>query len=142
MKLFSITNGCLILGAVLSLGAVACDKAVDDEKKASVAQTEADQKVADAHASFMKLREDYRHATTVNLVDLDRDVDSLAAKAKQSSGKTRADLDARLLEIQASRSAFMKDYASLDSVAGASWDDTKVRLDKEWTDLKALVDKS
>jgi hypothetical protein len=142
MKLFSITNGCLILGAALSLGAAACDKAVDDEKKANVAQTEADQKVADAHASFMKLREDYRHTTTVNLVDLDRDVDSLASKAKQSSGKTKADMDARLVEIQVSRSAFMKDYASLDNVAGASWDDAKVRLDKEWTSLKALVDKS
>jgi hypothetical protein len=132
----------MILGAVLSLGVGACDKAADDEHKANVAQTEADQKIAAAHASFLKLREDYRHTTTGNLVDLDRDVESLAAKAKQASGQPRADLDARLLQIQQSRSAFMRDYASLDTAAGATWDDTRLRLDKEWVALKALVDKS
>jgi hypothetical protein len=36
----------------------------------------------------------------------------------------------------------VKDCVSLDNVAGASWDDAKVRLDKERTSLKALVDQS
>ena len=39
-------------------------------KKVAAAQTEADAKIAAAQASFMKLREDYRHSTTTNLVDL------------------------------------------------------------------------
>ena len=153
MTLSSITHRCMILGAVVLLGSTAaCDKAADDEKKANVAQAEADekialatkeadQKIAAARAGFMKLREDYRHTTTQNLVELDRDVDGLAAKAKQASGKARTDLDAHLAQIQAGRGAFVRDYEALDATSGAIWDASKARLDKEWLDLKALVDK-
>jgi len=153
MTLSPIKNLCRILGAILCVGSVAaCDQAADDEKKVNVANAEAndkiaqankdaDQKIAAAQASFMKLREDYRHATTTNLVDLDRDVDNLAAKSKQASGQPRADMDARLQQIRASRTMFMKDYDSLEGATGATWDSTRVRLDKEWLDLKALVDK-
>jgi len=51
--------------------------------KANSAQAEADEKIAAARADFMKLREDYRHATTNNLVELDRKVSDLATKAGQ-----------------------------------------------------------
>jgi hypothetical protein len=153
MTTLSIQNRGIIVSIFLSVGLVAgCDKASDDERKANVAQTEAndkiatatrdaDQKIAAAHASFMKLREDYRHATNTHLVDLDRDVDSLASKASQATGKAKADLDARLAQIHGGRDAFARDYASLDSATGAAWDDAKARLDAEWTALKALVDK-
>ncbi len=148
-----MTNHSLILGVILSVGlAAGCDKAADDQHKADVAEIEAnekiavitreaDQKVAAANASFMKLREDYRHTTTQNLVDLDRDVDGLVAKAQQASGQAKADLDARIQRIHADRRAFGKDYQSLDAATGAAWDDAKARLDKEWQSLKALVDK-
>jgi hypothetical protein len=153
MTLLSMTNRSLILGLVLSAGlAAGCDKASDDQNKINAAEAEASQKIAEAtreadqkisaaHASFLKLREDYRHTTTQNLAALDRDVDGLASKAQQASGQARADLDARLTRIHAGRDAFARDYQSLDSAAGAAWDDTRVRLDKEWQDLKALVDK-
>jgi hypothetical protein len=152
MTLLSM-NRSLILGVVLSVGFVAgCDKASDDQNKVNAAEAEANEKIAQAtkeagqkvsaaHASFMKLREDYRHMTAENLVDLDRDVDGLASKAQQATGQARADLDARLQRIHASRDAFARDYASLDGTVGAAWDSTKARLDKEWQDLKALVDK-
>jgi len=148
-----MTTRSLILGLLLSGGlAAGCDKAADNQNKINAAAAEAntkiteataaaDQKISAAHASFLKLREDYRHATTQNLVALDRDVDSLTAKAQLASGQARADLDARLVRIHASRDAFSRDYASLDAAVGAAWDDSKARLDKEWQDLKALVDK-
>ena len=90
----------------------------------------------------MKLREDYRHTTTVNLVDLDHKVELLATKAKAATGKTQADLDLSLKQIRSSRAEFGADYRSLESASASTWDATRTRLDKEWTELKALVDKA
>jgi hypothetical protein len=106
------------------------------------AQQEAGKKVAAAHAGFMKLREEYRHTTTMNLIDLYHKVDDLEAKAKHSSGKARAELDANLKQIRTNRGAFETDYKSLDTATASTWDDAKAHLDKEWTLLKTLVDKA
>jgi hypothetical protein len=150
------------VATALTLYLAACDNASDDARKArnaqataddksgaalresddkvKSAQTEADQKIAAARADFMTMREDYRHATTNNLVNLDHKVDDLTAKAKQSSGKDKTDRDASLKQIHASRDAFWKNYQSLDSASESTWDDAKLRVEKEWTELKALVD--
>jgi hypothetical protein len=144
--------------------ALACNNASDEQKKMNAARTEADdkigtavkeadqkvrnaqqeedKKVAEAQASFMKIREDYRHMTTVNLVELDHSVNDLEAKAKQSNGKVRTDLDASLKQIHADRGAFQTDYMSLEAATASTWDEAKTRLDKEWTHLKTLVDKA
>jgi hypothetical protein len=154
----------LALTALTFLLSTACNNASDDAKKVNGAQAEAndksgaamkeatekvgnaqaeaDQKIAAANADFMKLREDYRHTTTTNLVDLDHKVADLAAKASQSTGKQRVDRDANLKVIYASRDAFNRDYQSLDAAAASTWDGARARLDQEWSDLKALVDKA
>jgi hypothetical protein len=131
----------------------ACDNAADEQKKANMAraaadetitnaQNLADQKVAEAQAGFMKLREDYRHKTTTNLVELDHKVDGLEAKARQLTGDPRAALDANLKVIRADRHAFEADYLSLDTASASTWDDAKARVDKEWTHLWTLVDRA
>jgi hypothetical protein len=142
--------------------AAACDNASDDANKAKAAQAtaddksgaavresndkvksaqaEADQKIAAAHSDFMTMRENFRHTTTQNLVDLDQKVDILTAKATQANGKEKAERDASLKQIHASRDAFQKLYQSLDSASESTWDNAKSQVDKEWTDLKALVD--
>jgi hypothetical protein len=147
----------------LLLALASCDRASDLEDKANKAQQQADQriagmkantredirevqagadaKIASSEASFRTMREDYRHETTLKLVELDKKVADLDAKATTLSGTSRADLQARLKMIQASRGVFLEDYKSLDTVTGASWDATKARLDREWSDLSALVDK-
>jgi vacuolar-type H+-ATPase subunit H len=112
------------------------------EQKMRDAQQEADRKVAEAQAGFLKMREDYRHTTTINLADLDHKVDDLEGKARQSAGKARTDLDASLKQIHASRNAFQSDAKWLETVSASAWDDAKARLDKEWTELKTLVDKA
>lgn len=126
--------------------AAADDKTVaavkESDQKVKNAQQDEDKKVAEAQAGFMKLREDYRHTTTVNLVDLDHKVDDLEAKAKQSSGKARTDLDANLRQIHAERGTFDTDYKTLETATASTWDDAKTRLDKAWTHLKTLVDKA
>jgi hypothetical protein len=151
------------LTVCLLAAAVACDNASDDANRAKTAQAmandksgaairesdekvknaqaEADTKVAAAHADFMTMRENYRHTTTQNLVELDQKVDVLTAKAVQSSGQEKTDRDAGLKQIHASRDAFQQLYKSLDSASESTWDDAKARVDKEWTDLKALVDR-
>lgn len=150
-----------ILSLVLSVG---CDKAADEQQKANAAQTEAnekiisarneadkkvvgaqveaDKKIAEAQAGFLKMREDYRHKTTVALTDLDKNIEVLEGKAKTATGKAKADLDANLKQIRTNRDAFVADYKSIEGSSATTWDSTKVRLDKEWTDLKALVDKN
>jgi hypothetical protein len=149
----------LALSVTLTAG---CEKAADDQNKANAAQNkanaaidsagadatakmksaqaDADRTIADAQASFMKLREDYRHTTTTNLADLDRSVTSLEAKEKTVIGKVKSDLDASLASIHAARAGFATDYASLENASALTWDGAKARLDKEWSDLKTLVD--
>jgi hypothetical protein len=154
----------ILATTALAICLTACNTASDDAKKAQAARAEADdksgaavdesaekvksaraeadQKIAAARADFATLREDYRHATTKNLVDLDHAVDDLTAKANQASGKEKTDRDAGLKQIHASREAFWKDYQSLDGALESTWDAAKSRVDKEWTDLKALVDRA
>lgn len=117
---------------------VAATKEADD--KVVKAQVDANKKIADAQASFLKLREDYRHDVTTGLVDFDRKVVELEGKASQAKGKAKAELDAKLTQIRASRAAFATDYKNLETESAASWDATKARLDKEWKDLKAMAD--
>lgn len=110
------------------------------EQKGKNAQAAADKQIAEAQANFMKLREDYRHATTTNLAGLDRKVADLEAKEKRMSGKAASDLEAKLKDIRGGRATFTADYNTLEATSAATWDDTKARLDKEWTDLAASVD--
>jgi len=144
--------------------ALACNNASDEQKKMNSARAEADdkigaavkesdqkiknaeqdesKKVAEAQASFMKMREDYRHVTTTNLVELDHKVDDLDAKAKKASGNEKTALDANLKQIHTDRGTFETNYRSLENATASTWDDAKARLDKEWTQLKTLVDKA
>jgi regulator of protease activity HflC (stomatin/prohibitin superfamily) len=150
----------LVLAAVLVL-AGACDNARDAQDKATAAQREAnakiatasqeasqksaaaqadaDKKIADAQANFTRLREDYRHTTTQNLIDLDHKIDLLEARAKQSTGKAKTDLDDKLKVIRAQRLAFNERFAALDKASALTWDDTKAQLNQRWTSLKDLV---
>lgn len=151
------------IALTLTLGA-GCDKAADEQQKANQAQAEADKKIAEANkeavtkttgaqveadkkiaaaeGDFGKRREDYRHKVQTDLVDLDKKIDVLDAKAKSATGKVKTDLDARLGPIHARRTAFGASFANVSTVTAPVWDDTKVRLDKEWTDLKGMVDKA
>ena len=143
---------------------VGCDKAADDQNKANAAQAEADKKIADAkkeaadksnnaqaeadkkiaaaEGDFGKRREDYRHKLQTDLIDLDKKIDNLEAKSKTATGKAKTDLDANLTTIRARRTTFAADMKALDTSTAVTWDDTKTRVEKEWTDLKALVDKA
>ncbi|HEX3773774.1 MAG TPA: hypothetical protein VHV51_04870 [Polyangiaceae bacterium] len=112
------------------------------DKKATEAQAEADKKIAAAQANFLKLREDYRHDTTTKLVDLDQKIADLQAKEKTATGKKKADLDTELAQIHAQRDSFANDWKTIETADASTWDATKSRLDKEWADLKALVDRA
>jgi hypothetical protein len=151
----------VLLSAFLATG---CNNAADDERKANQSQIEANEKIAAAakeavrvsvaaqatadksisaaNAAFLKLREDYRHQTTINLASLDHKVDVLAANAAVAEASVKAQRDASLQQIRSMRSAFGADYGALESASASTWDDAKARVEKEWLDLKALVDKA
>jgi membrane protein involved in colicin uptake len=154
-----------IAAAVVSLTLLAaCDKAADEqanansaqstanakidaakaeaEAKMKAAQADADKKIAEAQANFMKLREDYRHTKTTDLADLDKKIADLDAKAKTATGKAKADLEANLKLIHASRERWGTSFKSIETASALTWDASKASLDKDWADLKALVDKS
>lgn len=160
----------MIRPSILSVAAIAmmigagCDNAADQQNKANTAQTDAsnkmdqiksdadakmkqaqadaDKKIAEAQASFMKLREDYRHTMTTNLVDLDKKVSDLETKAKTATGKAKTDLEANLVTVRASRERLGASFKGLEKATAVTWDASKAALDKEWMDLKALVDKT
>ena len=142
---------------------IGCNRAADEQRKAdearaeadkkiadtnqeaqqriNSAQADADQKVADANANFLKLRENYRHDVTQNLVDLDKKIADLEAKAKTATGKTKAQLEADLPGIRDQRDNFVRDYRTIETASASTWDNTKARLDKEWDELKKAVDR-
>jgi hypothetical protein len=152
------------IALVLTLGVGCEDKAIDAQRKANEAQAEADKKIAEANRErttettgaqmeadkkiaaaqndFDKRREEYRHKVQGDLVDLDKKIDVLEAKAKSATGKAKTDLDGRLVQIRARRAAFGKSFTSVDTANASQWDDLKLRTDKEWTELKAMVDKA
>lgn len=154
MNPYQITSRRSTLGFAFALATgllVACSTASDQQEKVraaeveanekiNVAAAEADRKIASAEASFMQMREDYRHTTTTNLVELDRDTERLATGARLLVGDARVERDARIGRIAAAREAFVTDYKSLDATSGATWDETKSRLDTRWLALRALVD--
>ena len=141
-----------------------CDKGSDEQQKANSAQAEADKKIAEANkkastettsaqleadkkiaaaeGEFGKRREDYRHKIQTDLIDLDKKIADLDVKAKKATGKAKMDLDARLTSIRASRQSFATDMTTIDTATAVQWDGVKAKADKDWSDLKALVDKA
>jgi hypothetical protein len=153
------------LAAVLiAIGALGCNKAADEQRKADEARNEAnkkvgeasndaaekinaanadaDKKVAEAQANFLKLREDYRHKITEDLVSVDKDIANLEAKAKTAKGKTKADIEAALPNIRSQRETVSSEYKSLEFSSAVSWDNAKARVDKAYDDLKKAIDKA
>jgi hypothetical protein len=109
---------------------------------AATAQIEADKKIVAAQADFATTREDYRHTVETNLDALNKQLADLDIKARGDGANGKPDLRATLPALRAQRDAFVTDYRSLATVSAVTWDATKVRLDKEWADLKAAVDKA
>jgi hypothetical protein len=166
-ELFMIRTSILGSAAAIALTltlAAGCNKAADDQQKANAAQAEADKKIAEANkeattkttsaqveadkkiaaaeGDFGKRREDYRHKLQSDVIDLDKKIDVLEAKSKTATGKTKSDLDLNLAQIRSRRAAFNADMTSVDKATAPEWDNMKTRVDKDWSDLKALVDKS
>ncbi len=152
-----VTAGTLALGCENTDGADAQAKAnaaqatanvdiakakADADKKMNAAQADADKKIADLQASFSKTREDFRHSTQTNLDELDKKLAGLDAKAKTATGKAKVELDATLPRLHTQRDAFATSFKTIDTTTATTWDAAKMRLDKEWTDLKAAVDKA
>lgn len=113
-----------------------------DGLEAKNAALRAQQRSAQVQANFMQQREAYRQKVAESLSDLDRKVAILEGKAKHADGKARNTLEMGLTQIRADRFAFIDDYKSLDTATSTTWDSTKARLDKEWTQLSSLVDRS
>lgn len=141
-----------------------CDRAADDQAKANAAQAEAnkkigeakneandktnsaqaeaDKKIAAAQGDFSKRREDFRHKLESDVIDLDKKIDLLEAKAKTATGKAKADLDANLAGIRTRRTSLTTDVKSLETASAGTWDDTKARIEKQFSDLKSAVEKA
>jgi hypothetical protein len=149
---------------LIAVGALGCNKAADEQKKADEARNEADKKigeasndaaekinaaradadkkVAEAQADFLKLREDYRHKVTEDLVAVDKDIADLEAKAKTATGKTKAEIEAALPDIRSKRESVSSEYRSLEFASAVSWDNAKARVDKAYDDLKKAIDRA
>lgn len=161
MTRFTTLSMCVALSLPFAAG---CDKAADEQQKADQARTdadkkvneatneandkinaaraEADKKVADAQASFLKLREDYRHKVTEDLVNVDKDIAKLEAKAKTAKAKAKTEIDAALPNVRTLRDSVMTEYRSLELSSAITWDESKARVDKAVDALKSAIGKA
>jgi hypothetical protein len=112
------------------------------DDKMREAQAKADTKIADAQATFMTMREDYRHNSTTELVDFDKKLSELEAKANSAKGKDRTERTATVSQLRTGRDAFIADSKAIETASATTWDATKARLDKQWAELKAIADKA
>jgi hypothetical protein len=158
-----MTRTILPIAGLLILAVAACDKSASEAQeradkaqakanteitsaevaasdKANRAQAEADKKIAQAQADFNKTSEDYRHQMQTNLDAVDKKLMDLDAKALAAAQATRADLTANSASLRAQRDAFANDFKSLDYATALTWDATRARVDKEWSDLRSAVD--
>jgi regulator of protease activity HflC (stomatin/prohibitin superfamily) len=109
--------------------------------KITSAQVEADKKIAEAQKNFATNVENYRHEMQGKVDTLDKKLADLEIKAKKSTGKTKANIEANLPTLRTRRDAFVNDLRTIETTSATSWDATKARLDKQWTDLKDAADK-
>jgi hypothetical protein len=114
---------------------------IQANNKMNSAQAKADEKIAEARSDFDKTREDYRHTMQSNLDTLDKNIADIDAKIMTATGKTKADLQAKSSTLHADRDAFANDVKALPMTTAATWDATKARMDKEWSDIKSADDK-
>jgi hypothetical protein len=139
--------------AMIVLGASACEKSGKDtqekvdnaQEQAQVeitnAQVKADEKVAEARNDFDKTREDYRHTMQSNLDELDKHLSDLDAKTLKATGTKKVELSNKATTLRAQRDAFAADVRALDNATTATLDATKIRMDKEWSNIKSTSDK-
>jgi hypothetical protein len=162
----------MIRSVTMSLAAVSmtlgmltgCDKAADAQKQADEARADADKKVGEAsadaaekinaaraeedkriaaaQADFLKLREDYRHKVTEDLVSMDKKIADLEAKAKTANAKTKAEIEAALPNIRSLRESVTSEYRSLEFSSAVTWDSSKARVEKAYDELSKAVDKA
>lgn len=109
--------------------------------QATQAHVQAEQAIAEAQADFVQIREDYRHSQQSNLDTLDKKIADLSTEMLTATPDRKSALKAALPGIRAQRDAFVDDLRGLDDTSMSTFDGAKARLDKEWSDLKAAVDK-
>jgi hypothetical protein len=119
-----------------SLARAHAQNAAFAEKKA---HADAQKRDATDQAEFEKARESHRLIVQSNLEDLDSKIADLETKANGSTGKPKADLDAKLTSLHTQRAAFDDDFKALESSPASTWAATRLRLDQSFADLKAAV---
>ncbi len=154
----------VMFATTLLLGAAACEKSgketqekvdnaqaqaqteitnaqVQANDKTNAAQAKADKQIAEAQSDFDKTREDYRHTMQSNLDSIDTKIANLDAKALTATGTKKTELTSKVSSLRAQRATFAADVQAISTTTAATWDATKTRLDKEWSDVKSTSDK-
>jgi hypothetical protein len=145
----------IALAALLSVFPFACDKpgvterqnedkssedamntTSEGQRQAHVAEGIAEKAIPPARADFETTRENYLRHRRLDLVEVDSKIADLEADSKTATGKTKADLRARLATLHAQRDAFARHLKDLEAAAAATWDGSAANLDKEWEALE------
>ena len=148
--------------AALSLFAVGCESAADQQRKvnesqaeaneeaaraqadadraAQKAQAEADREISGAQEKFAKMREDFRHDVRSKLVEVDKEIADLRAAATTETGKKKQQIDANLPIIEERRTRLIAAFDRLEQVSANSWDQAKDEVEKLWKELKHSVE--
>ena len=120
----------------LSLGVAACDPTVKTENKASDLSTAADQK------EFGRMREELKSHVREELAEQDRRANELAKKAQADTSDNKTNLQSHLELVKKQRSELDSTILSLNDATAATWDQTKITVQKELAELKDALDQA
>ena len=110
------------------------------QEEASKAQLEANKSIRQANDQTLKLRNDYQVETSKSINQIDNRLDGLKVKALTSKPKAQAQFNSMMPKVVEQRSVVGQDLASLPSQTAQSFNDYKVKTDKDMSDLRKSVE--
>ncbi len=103
-------------------------------------ETIATDKAADtsvAKVGYSEEKEKFKRETRKTLAELDRKMDALEAKAKETGSKVKAEAKDGLRELKTKRSAIKEDMEKLEASSKGTWEVAKNKVKKEIDELEA-----
>jgi len=117
-----------------------CEETEREQRRVNQARPHLVGRIKIVQASIVRMREDYRHSTSLAVGELENRLSDLELKVASSSGNARNDLESKVRRLKASRAAFLADFRALERIPAQTWAEARAKLDREWKDLTALAE--
>ena len=93
-----------------------------------------------AKVGYSEEKEKFKRETRKTLAKLDRKMDALEAKAKETGSKVKAEAKDELRELKTKRAEIKKDMEKLEASSKGTWEVAKNKVKKEIDELETKFD--